>query len=299
METIRRALCRLLCLVAVLWPVAAPAHEPAGPLAVIYPQPESEADTRDNDLVELIRLALEATVDLDGPFSMRPSATPMRESRYRFELKEGANVNIVWSTVTEELEQEFLPIRFPVRKGILGYRIFLIDEKNQDLFANIDSLDALRALRVGQGEDWNDVDVFKANGFRVVTGTDYEGLFKMLMAGRFDYFSRGINEAPDELAARAAQYPDMRVETNILLYYPWPKYFFVGKSNERLAGRIETGLRRLMQNGSYDRWFYTYHQAAIEVANLKDRRLFRIDNPLLPDSVPLDQAELWYAPFSD
>ncbi len=48
---------------------------------------------------------------------------------------------------------------------------------------------------MGQGHYWNDVKVFEANGFQVEKSGRYELLFKMLLGGRFDFFSRGMVEA--------------------------------------------------------------------------------------------------------
>lgn len=45
---------------------------------------------------------------------------------------------------------------------------------------------------------WSTTRVLTENGFNVVTGLDYEGLFKMLTKGRFITFGRGINETHRE-----------------------------------------------------------------------------------------------------
>ncbi len=109
-------------------------------IVVIYPRPQSEIDTRENDVIELLRMSLRKTVDSDGPFKMRPSKSNMKESRYRIQLEIGKRLTIIWSTVTKELEKKLLPIRIPVRKGILGYRIFLIRKQDKEKFAAIKSL---------------------------------------------------------------------------------------------------------------------------------------------------------------
>lgn len=267
-------------------------------LVVIYPRPQSASDTRENDVIELLRASLQKTVDSDGPFQMQPSKMVMKEGRYRKELGKGRHLDIIWSTVSEALEKELLPIRIPIRKGILGYRIFLINKGDKEKFAAIKTLVELRKLRVGQGQDWNDVKVFQSNGFNVTTGSSYEGLFDMLVKGRFDYFSRGISEAPAEYESRKDRLPDLFVEEKLLLYYPWPKYFFVSKNNATLADRVERGLNIMIEDGSFDALFYRYNQGTIDRANLMDRQIFKISNPLLPATAPLDRKELWYSPLN-
>lgn len=269
----------------------------AASLEVIYPRPQSAMDTRENDVIELLQMALKKTENSDGPFELRPAKKHMNESRYRMQLKKGRKVSIIWSTVTQELEKELLPIRIPIRRGILGYRVFLIRKQDKDRFSAIHTLAGLKKLRVGQGRDWNDVHVFRHNKFNLVTGSTYEGLFGMLIKKRFDYFSRGINEAWPEYETRKNTLPDLYVEQNILLYYPWPKYFFVSPQNTRLADRIKRGLNVMIKEGSFVKLFYKYNQPIIDRANLKNRRLFKIDNPLLPATAPIERKELWYDPI--
>ena len=142
---------------------------------------------------------------------------------------------------------------------------------------------------VGQGHDWDDVKVFNYNKFRVETSTSYEGLFKMLIHERFDFFSRSIKEIVHEYEARKNMYPHLLIEENILLYYPWPKYFFVNKKDYKLADRLLRGLNIMIKDGSFDNWFKKYHQKTISEANIKGRRLFKIKNPLLPQTAPLTE----------
>jgi hypothetical protein len=268
------------------------------PLEAVYPPPESADDIRDLDAVKLLRTALEKTEPSDGAFAVYPSKSgAMSPDRYQKEVQDGVRLNVIWAAVTAELERDALPVRIPIRKGILGYRIFLIRQQDREKFAKITTLDELKQLAVGQGLGWKDVEVFKANGFPVITGDSYEGLFKMLVSGRFDYFSRGINEAPEEYAARKDDLPDLWVEEHLLLYYPWPKYFFVSKNAPLLADRLERGLNMMIKDGSFDEIFRKYHNDSIKAGNLKNRRLFTISNPLLPATAPLGRKELWYTPL--
>jgi hypothetical protein len=213
------------------------------------------------------------------------------------EVTRGKFANVIWAPVTKDMEANALAIHIPVRKGILGYRIFLIRKQDRAKFAAIKSLEELKKLSVGQGREWEDVKVLRANDFIVETGINYEGLFEMLSKGRFDYFSRGINEAPEEYAARKDKLPNLWVEEKLLLYYPWPKFFYVSKNNPKLAERIEQGLNIMIKDGSFDKVFYKYHGSAIKNTNLKGRKIFRIGNPLLPPVVPFDRKELWFDPF--
>ncbi|MEI8631235.1 hypothetical protein P4S72_02255 [Vibrio sp. PP-XX7] len=48
-------------------------------------------------------------------------------------------------------------------------------------------------------------------------------------------FSRGLNEIFIEYETFKPQLPDLAIEQHLVLYYPWPKYFFVSKSHPQVA----------------------------------------------------------------
>jgi len=269
-------------------------------LTVIYsPSAVSKDDKRFEYGVSLLRTILKKTSNSHGPFKMLPSENMNVGRAIEFlKAEEVETVNVVWTTTSEYRENSLLPIRIPIRKGLLGYRVFLIKKEDQAKFAAIQTLTELKRLKVGQGHIWNDVKVFEGNGFEVVTGPNYEGLFRMLMEGRFDYFSRGINEAPEEYEARKGMLPNLSIEDSILLYYPWPKYFFTSKKSPVLAERIELGMKMMIKDGSFEKLFLKHHKKDIDRVNLESRKLFKIHNPLLPSTAPLDQEELWFDPVS-
>ena len=99
--------------------------------------------------------------------------------------------------------KRLLPIRIPIQKGILGWRVGLIRKGDQGRFAGVDTLEDLKRVRLAQGQEWPDTLILRANGIDVITAPRYEGLFKMLVSKRFDYFPRSVNEIWDELESHA------------------------------------------------------------------------------------------------
>lgn len=192
---------------------------------VTYPAPESSKDTRYGDLIELLKIALQKTVKEYGPYRLQPSALPMNEARYLLELKTGRSINVAWSSTSVEKEHDYLPIRIPLRKGLLGYRIALINRNLQQKADQIGSIEDLRKMSLGQGIGWGDTRVYAANGISVRTAA-YEDLFYLTAQNRVQLFPRGINEVYVEMAARQAAFPDLMIEPKLLIYYPWPYYFF-------------------------------------------------------------------------
>ncbi|MGQ0709485.1 MAG: substrate-binding periplasmic protein [Rhodoferax sp.] len=263
---------------------------------VLYPANQTAHDNRFNDLIEILDTALKATVAEWGPYELAPSRNGMNEARYLAELKEGRNtVNVVWSSTSVEKEHDLLPLRIPLRKGILGYRIALIAKEKQALIDQIKTLDDLKKLKIGQGIGWGDVQLYESNGLAVTT-SQYDNLFRMAAGGRFDLFPRGISEAFHEYDTYSKDNPNLAIEQNLLIYYPWPYYFFFHKSDTPLKERIEAGIRKMMKDGTFDAIFQKYNGAAIEKANLKHRRIIRVENKLLPKETPLNDASLWFDP---
>ena len=262
---------------------------------VTYPAYETGTDSRFNDLIEILQTALEKTVPEFGPFALTPSRAKMNEQRYLAELKDGQMINIAWSSTSVEKESEFLPLRIPLRKGILGYRIALIAKEGQSKIDAAHGIEDLKKLTVGQGRGWGDVKLYKSNGISV-TETEYVNLFKMTNEGRIDMFPRGISEVFSEFGIYAKDNPNLAIEKNLLIYYPWPYYFFFNKNDIVLHHRIDVGIRKMMKDGSFDAIFKKFNGKAIEQANFKGRRVIRITNFLLPKETPLGDASLWFDP---
>ena len=267
----------------------------------IYHSPESKDDVRYNYHWEVLKAALEKTKQEYGPYIMKP-AVRMSEKRQVEELKTGEKLSILIKAASQEHEKMFIPVRIPLDKGLIGYRVFLIHKDDQPAFSAVKSLEELKKFSVGQGLGWSDVKVWRANGFKVVEGSDYEGLFAMTVNRRFGFFSRGIVEIIDEYEQRKNKMPDLHIEETIAVYYPWPFYFYFPKSEQgrKLAARVEEGLLKLFEDKkTFDPLFLKYHGEALKRHNLKSRKVFRIKNPLLTPETPLNDERLWYDPYKD
>ncbi|WDE13131.1 hypothetical protein [Thalassomonas haliotis] len=256
--------------------------------------PESRQDSRNHYFIDVLTLALKKTEPAAGPFELHSYTASMNQSRALSTLNQEYGVDIVWTMTSNEREVNYLPVRIPLLKGLLGHRIFLIHKKDREKFANISTLAQLQALSAGQGNGWPDTRILKSNGFKVVTGYQYAGLFKMLAEHRFDYFPRGVNEIWQEVPVYAGL--GLIVEPGIVLYYPAPIYFFVAKNKPALAKRIETGLMLAIRDGSFEQLFLSHpsNQEMFTKTRLEQRKIFRLDNPLLPEKTPLENPELWY-----
>jgi ABC-type amino acid transport substrate-binding protein len=243
--------------------------------------PASDKDPRSDFYIELYQALMEATRDEYGSYEIRlVKGTPSRD-RELAELIAGEVVNVDIVATRTEWEERTIPIRIPLLKGMLGIRLFLVRRGDVPLFGQIESLEALKELRMGLGKTWTITGLLKEQGFTIVTGTSYDGLFEMLDIGRFDYFPRGLNEVYEEIEAWADELPNLAVEPHLALQLPLPTFFFVSPAHPWLARRIEAGLRRMLADGSYDRLFEKHFGDLYTRARLDTRRIFTLDNPHL------------------
>jgi len=276
-------------------------NEPVpGETLVVYPRPWSVKDSRGQYYLELLKQVLECTREEYGPYLLKPSKRIIPQSQYIDKLNKGWEaLNVIWMPTSILKERYLVPVRIPLRKGLLGWRIFLIRKAAQNQFSRVQSLDDLRKFTIGQGQGWADIEILRYNGFKVTTFPDYEGLFFRLIQEDFDIFSRGIEEAPYEWEQRKDKIPSLHVEDSIVIHYPFPSYYFTAKNDKglQLARRLQDGLEKMQKNGSFDQHFFKYNGDIMMKCKLSGRKVFHLKNPRLPQETPLDKKDFWYDPM--
>jgi len=218
-----------------------------------------------------------------------------------FELESGSSkLTVMYLSTTPRFEQNLVPVRIPVDRNLGGYCVFLIHEADRHRFDGVRTLDDLRRFKFGLGYGWIDVDILRANGFEVVTGTSYDGLFEMLVHRRFDILLRAATEVLEEREQRGTTLPALFIEEKILFYYPLPMYFWFSKTpgGRRLAARAEQGMRAMIADGTYDAIFDRYQRHKIEALRLKERRKLSITNPFVGPDTPFQDKRLWFDPLT-
>ena len=270
-------------------------------MAYIYNAPESVNDKRYEYHWEILKTALEKTKNKYGPYLMKRAQT-MTEKRQLFELSNDAQaLTVMFLDTKPDFEKKLLAIHIPVDKNLCGYRVLLIRKEDQKKFEDIKELKDLKKMCIGLGYGWIDVDILRSNKFNVMTGSNYEGLFKMLVNKRFDAFSRSAVEVLDEYEERKENLKTLKIEDSLLLYYPLPMYFWFSKKEKGklLAQRAHEGMEIMLKDGTYDRIFLKFHGAKTEKLHLKKRRIFKITNPYLVAETPFQDKRLWYNPIDN
>lgn len=238
---------------------------------------------------KLLQAALKAS---GGHYQLKSANQDMVQGRVLKEIELG-NIDVYWTMTSKEREQQLLPIRIPLDKGLNGWRLLLLPADQPDLAHGVRSLQNLRRLSFLQGYDWPDTEILRFNRLRVLTAPHPQQLFEMLARHRASAFPRSVIEIEREQQLHGQNFV---VEPKLVIRYPSAVYFFVNKTEVQLAADLERGLQQLRKNGEFDRLFQQRYGSAIKNARLEQRHVIELKNPLLPAETPLSQADLWYQP---
>ena len=200
-------------------------------------------------------------------------------------------IDVIAAGASIDRDKILRPIRFPIMKGLFGWRVPLVNNNNSDLFAQTLSPSTFKKLKIGQLFSWSDTKILESNNLPVEKGSHYQGLFYMLDANRFDYFPLSVMEVHDEFDNYKTL--NISIDEHILIYYPTAYLFYVNKDNKTLANDINYGLEQSLKDGSFEQLFMQYYGKIINQTILEKRKVYKLKNPLLPQKTPLHRKELW------
>lgn len=263
---------------------------------VVFDRAASPADFRREYSKALLRQVMERTVPEFGPYAIDFADAHMERPRLLEALKAGKLINVTAYPADAKWLEQLLSVPVPTDMGLQSWRIALIDRRKQNRIRALALPDGLKELTAGVGSAWVTRASLQDNGFRYVTGSNYIGLFDMLMAGRFDYFPRGVNEIFQEYDQRRKAFPQLAIEDSIVLHDQIPSLFFVSPKNPRLHQRIRAGMEALLKDGALERFVLEHHRAYLQRARLCKRRRIELPNRGLDPSM-LGRKELWLDPF--
>lgn len=283
-QAARRWLCGLL-LVSLL-----PHHLQADDSGTLrYPRRADGDEFRSVYALAQLQLALDKA---GSPLRLEPSQYSMEQERALVNLEHNDRLDVAWSMTSIEREQRLLPVRIPLDKGLFGWRIALLPKDRAQLLRDVRSLEQLRQFTAGQGHDWPDSEILRSHALPLRVSSSYGSLFRMLQAQRFDYFPRSVIELWGELEHPRAK--QLVVDPHVLLHYPTAMYFFFSPKRPDLAETVRAGMEKAIADGSFERLFQQHFAASLQRAQLDQRQLIELHNPLLPSTTPLHRRELWF-----
>ena len=262
------------------------------------PLPGEPLSERDKYTLEVLREALERTRDAYGDFTLAPS--PVMHEKYRPAAlehgEEGINISVF--PARSGLSDKIIPVRIPLHRGLVGYRLLTIRAADQPRFDKIRTVADLKGVRIGLLGSWTDVEILQRDGLLVETGASLEGLFHMLDAKRFDALSNAVPGAEDLFLRSRRTFPGLAIEKGLLLHYPTPFYFWFRNTEDgrMRAERVRSGLQSMVKDGTVKTLFYKHFGEILKRLRFSRRRVIELPNPLLDGQDPLDDPALWYRP---
>lgn len=258
---------------------------------VRYPRRADGDEFRSLYALAQLQLALDKA---GSALRLQPSRYSMEQERALVNLEHNRHLDVAWSMTSVEREQRLLPVRIPLDKGLFGWRIALLPSDRTHLLKGVEDIQDLRQFIAGQGHDWPDTQILRSHGLPIKVSSSYGSLFRMLQAQRFDYFPRSVLEIWDELEHPRGKH--LRIDENLLIRYPTALYFFVSKQRPDLAQTLQKGMEIALADGSFDHLFDQHFAVPLARAQLTQRTVIELTNPLLPAATPLQRGELWFTP---
>ncbi len=288
----------IFCIFATSFPCSAqgfpitPSTAPT-PTVVNIVSPTSPKDPTHQYFKSILLEALNITKGQYGPAKLIESGSDLVQQRAMQKLSIGDGLDVFWTVTNKAREEQALPVRVPLLKGLFGYRVAFIHKDNVEKFSALSDETTLKQLVAGQGHDWPDLRILQNNGYRTLSISNYDSLIDMLIKKRIDYFPRGVGEILQE--AEIFQSDDVQIEESFILFYPSYVYFFVNPNKPKLAERIHVGLLKMREAGTFAKYFSDY----IDInelknkLNLQNRKIYFLKNEDVTEHNEYDITPFW------
>lgn len=204
-------------------------------------------------------------------------------------------IDVIYAGTTQKLEDTLQPVRFPITRGLIGKRLFVINHKYRDNYQQIRNAEDLKENIAALGYEWPEVEIFAAAQLRY-TEKIYDDIFTALDRGSRYYFPRGVLEAFSELKNKQQVLTNLAVEEHLLLQYKSAVFFFVHPDNQALLDALQAGFVNAYRDGSYKTFFYSHPliKESFTKAQLDKRTVITIPNPYFPTGSNNIPAEYWH-----
>ncbi|EWH09208.1 hypothetical protein DS2_13644 [Catenovulum agarivorans DS-2] len=261
-------------------------------------QASYEHKTQDSYEYQALKLALDKTTADYGPYKLKVTDEPVPPSRFIIEANAQSKENFIFvDSVNKEYVEQLSHANFPVLLGIIGYRIPLVSSDLKSRGYTISSREELMTYSMIQGKGWLDTDILKDNGFKVHTGKYIEGLFHMVAAERGNFFPIGASQITTAIQ-NFKHVEGLSIDDKILLYYPLPRFYFMGNKNIGKMARVEYGLKLAYEDGSLQKLWQQHFLQAIASVNMEQRKLFKFNNKYIRN-IDRSYEQYIYNPFKN
>jgi|GEM_PF-2859495 len=179
----------------------------------------------------------------------------------------------------EQDKTHLIAIEHPFLGASLGLRQSIVTTEFKSQYEKLSSYDEFRQLRVGQGRQWIDLDVYQAMKIPTVGSFRLEQAFGMLKQGRFDHLPLCVLQTQAVFDSIKQEHPDMVIANHTYIYYPLKTWVYLNTKDKSRLQRFSKGFEKIFADGSADALFtrlFGEHIRAIKNAN---GRIFVLQNP--------------------
>lgn len=201
--------------------------------------------------------------------------------------------------LVQEGRLRMIPV--PLDRGILGYRVNLLLESQKNRLSAVHSAKDLSSSVMGQNEGWMDIEIYRSAGIptKEIRNWSNGEFAEQMEAGFIDLFPLGLEETLTYFLPHfRKQYPQLSVDSHILLYYPWFRFVWVSPAakTDALYEALQRGFDIIATNGVFlETW--QRHCAEPEARHFASRRIIQISNPFYGnDLVPPRYQHLLFQP---
>gem|GEM_PF-1026051 len=239
----------------------------------------------------LLHAALKAS-GLSADLVNAPHAT---EERNLHEITAGRiHINLLPASPTrlkrvQEGRLRMIPV--PLERGLLGWRTPFVLESHAARLSHVRTLADLRALTIGQGSSWWDVEIYRKAGIttREVQSWRNGEFAEQMQTGVIDLFPMGLEESLSYFLPHFRQrYPQLALDQFLLLKYPWYRFVWVSPhpSADTLYQALQTGFDIIAENGQFESIWSQMRQLP-PTESWQKRTVISLENPFYsPDIVP-------------
>ncbi len=247
------------------------------PIDIVIPGPLEGNKVRNPFIEDLLRLVfLKENYRLTIVYHKRNYT----QGRALKELSNGSDLDLNWSTTSKDREAILRTIKFPLYRGLIGWRVAFIRPSEQALFSDVKTKQDLQQFLAVQRFDWTDYEVFKENQLPIEGNFTFPLLSKAITSGIADYFPRSVLEVVPE--SEHERNKALVIEKSLLFKYKAAYYFFVQKDNEALATILESGLEKAFVDGSYQVLFTKHFGHSLAKLGLDERVVIELNNTNFP-----------------
>lgn len=253
---------------------------------------QGAVDSRHAYKYELIEQLLKVTEAEFGPYVIEPFTQNLSEKRLSVLISQGNAVNVQWgSPGTSVATADVIPIPVDILRGMLGYRVCLVNGNKNSLFDSVKDTNSLHNIRIGQVAGWPDISIYEFNKINIVQSPTFENLFTMLSYDRFDCLAVGVNEAAIIFNQKKNYVPTMDIDNHLLIAYYYPVYLYVNAKHPEIAKRLSRGMEKLQASKEFDRLFNRHFRRGIDDLNIKARTVLCLESPLTPKKNQCEHPE--------